>query len=209
LAGAARYTSAVQSDAIMILPITEPGNAAESTVFQRARSGDVIAFEQLLHVHERSVLRLAARLTGNLDDAKDISQEVFLKLHRELRRLRNDAQIAPWLYRVTINACFDSKRKAKRSRLTAIGADDQHWRSGEPTPEDAVSRQQDKQMLEAGMRSLSDRERAAIALRELQGLSTAEVAHVLGSTESTVRVQISNARVKLRKFFEKVRGRNV
>jgi RNA polymerase sigma-70 factor (ECF subfamily) len=199
----------VQSDAIMILPITEPGNAAESTVFQRARSGDVTAFEQLLHVHERSVLRLAARLTGNLDDAKDISQEVFLKLHRELRRLRNDAQIAPWLYRVTINACFDSKRKAKRSRLTAIGADDQHWRSGEPTPEDAVSRQQDKQMLEAGMRSLSDRERAAIALRELQGLSTAEVAHVLGSTESTVRVQIANARVKLRKFFEKVRGRNV
>ena len=194
----------MQSDAIMILPITAHGKAAESTVFQRARSGDVTAFEQLLHLHERCVLRLAARLTGNLDDAKDISQEVFLKLHRELRSLRDGTQIAPWLYRVPSTRASTSRRKAKRSRLTAISADAQHWRSGEPTPEDALSRQQDKQM-----RSLSDRERAAIALRELQGLSTAEVAHVLGSTESTVRVQISNARVKLRKFFEKVRGRNV
>ena len=95
LAGAARYTSAVQSDAIMILPITEPGNAAESTVFQRARAGDVTAFEQLLHVHERSVLRLAARLTGNLDDAKDISQEVFLKLHRELRSFATARRLRP------------------------------------------------------------------------------------------------------------------
>lgn len=206
MARAARYTSAVQSDAIMILPITEPGNAAESTVFQRARSGDVTAFEQLLHVHERPVLRLAARLTGNLDDAKDISQEVFLKLHRELKRLPNDAELAPWLYRVTVNACFDSKRKAKRSRLAAIGAGAGDWRSGEPTPEDTLRRQQDRQMLEAGMRRLTDRERAAIALRELEELSTLEVAHILGSTESTVRVQIANARVKLRKFFEKVRG---
>jgi RNA polymerase sigma-70 factor (ECF subfamily) len=209
LARAARYKSAVQSDAIMILPITEPGNAAEMNAFQRARTGDVSAFEQLLDSHQRSVLRLAARLTGNLDDAKDISQEVFLKLHRELKRLRSDAEVAPWLYRVTINACFDAKRKVKRSRLTAISDDAGTWRSSDPTPEDTVSRQQDRQMLEAGLQTLSDRERSAIALRELEGLSTAEVAHILGSTESTVRVQISNARVKLRKFFEKVRGRSV
>ena len=65
---------------------------------------------------------------------------------------------------------------------------------------------QDEDLLQTGMNTLSERERAAIALRELQGLSTAEVAQILGSTESTVRVQISAARIKLRKFFEKVRG---
>ena len=104
-------------------------------MFQRARSGNVTAFEQLLHVHERSVLRLAARLTGNLDDAKDISQEVFLKLHRELRSLRDGAQIAPWLYRVH-QPCL-TQAQSQTITLTAIRADAQHWRSGEPTPEDA------------------------------------------------------------------------
>lgn len=193
----------------MILSITEHGNAAEMDAFQRARSGDVTAFEQLLHIHERPVLRLAVRLTGNLGDAQDISQEVFLKLHHELKKLRDEAALGPWLYRVTVNACFDSKRKHKRSRLMPIGPDSAGWKSGTPTPEDAARHNQAKEMLEAGMQSLSERERAAIALRELQGLSTAEVAEILGSTESTVRVQICAARVKLRKFFEKVRGRNV
>jgi RNA polymerase sigma-70 factor (ECF subfamily) len=199
----------VQYDAIMILPITEHGNAIQMDAFQRARAGDVDAFEQLLRIHERSVLRLAVRLTGNLSDAQDISQEVFLKLHRDLKKFRDEAGLAPWLYRVTINACFDSKRKHKHLRLAPIGADAAGWQSGSPTPEVTAQHNQDKQMLEAGLQSLSEHERAAIALRELQGLSTAEVAQILGSTESTVRVQISAARLKLRKFFEKVRGRSV
>lgn len=190
----------------MTLPISEPRNVTELDTFQRARAGDVSAFEQLLRGHERIVLRLAMRLTGNLQDAQDVAQEVFLKLHRELKRFHDADSVAPWLYRVTVNASFDSRRRRKRSRLTSIGQDWNNWRSEQPTPEAMAQTRQEEDLLQAGMSTLSERERAAIALRELQGLSTAEVAQILGSTESTVRVQISAARIKLRKFFEKVRG---
>lgn len=176
----------------MILPVTEQGDAA-----------GLSSFEQLLLAHSRPVLRLAVRLTGNLHDAQDVSQDVFLKLYREWKRFGNEAEVLPWLYRVTINACFDTRRKAKRSRLTIISSD---LRSAAPTPEDTARNTEDAALLQAGLESLTDRERAAIALRELEGLSTAEVAQILGSAESTVRVQISAARVKLRRFFEKVRG---
>jgi RNA polymerase sigma-70 factor (ECF subfamily) len=196
----------VQYDAIMILPLTETNNAIERNALQRAQSGDVEAFEELLRAFERQVLRVAARLTGNLEDGKDVAQEVFLKLHRELNRFREERELGPWLYRVTINACFDAKRKRKRSPLTSIGPESSMWRSGGPTPEEATRALEDQKLLEQGMQALTDRERAAIALRELEGLSTSEVAGILGSNESTVRVQISAARLKLRAFFGKVRG---
>jgi RNA polymerase sigma-70 factor (ECF subfamily) len=89
----------VQYEAAMILPIS---------------SDD--AFEQLLRAHERQVLRLAVRLTGNLEDGQDVAQEVFLKLHREFRSLRSPEDVGRWLYRVTVNAAFDSRRKNKRAK---------------------------------------------------------------------------------------------
>ena len=184
----------------MILPI------APDTL-GRARTGDVAAFERLLRMHERQVLGLAVRLTGNLHDAQDVAQEVFIKLHRELRRFSDIAEIAPWLYRVTVNECFDVGRKAKRSRLQSIKSEWATWPSAGPTPEEQVENDQDRKLLADAMRVLTERERAVIALRELEGLSTAEVAETLGSAESTVRVQIANARLKLRKYFEGVRGK--
>lgn len=183
----------------MILPIPPD-------TLGRARTGDAAAFEDLLRMHERQVLRLAVRLTGRVEDSQDVAQEVFLKLHRELGKFGAMPEIAPWLYRVTVNACFDVQRKSKRSRVQSMGNDGATWRSGDPSPEQQAENEQRRKLLDAGMRNLSERERAAIALRELEGLTTAEVAEILGSSESTVRVQIANARVKLRKFLEGMRG---
>jgi RNA polymerase sigma-70 factor (ECF subfamily) len=189
----------VQHEATMILPIP-------LDTLHRAQAGDADAFEHLLRMHERPVLRTAVRITGSLADGQDIAQEVFLKLHREMRQFCDIGEIGPWLYRVTVNACLDLGRKAKRRPVASMGAKAARWRSVESTPEHSLELAERKAMLEAGLQTLSERERAAIVLRELEGLSTAEVAGALGSTESTVRVQIAAARLKLRKFFEDARG---
>lgn len=169
-----------------------------------ARTGDAAAFEQLLRTHERQVLRVAVRLTGNLHDGQDVAQEVFLKLHREFGRFDDADRIAPWLYRVTVNECFDLRRKAKRSREENAGLSWATWRSKDYSAEQQMLNEQE---LGLAMRQLTDRERAALTLRELEGLSTSEVAEILGSAESTVRVQIASARVKLRKCLVAMRGK--
>ena len=171
-------------------------------VLDRARSGDVAAFAQLIRLHERRVLGVAFRLTGNLADAQDAAQEVFMRLHRNLASIPGSDSVAPWLYRVTVNACFDMRRRSKSSAAIAIPAS---LAAREPSAEALAVRQQDHVRLNAALGELGERERAALILRDLEGLTTAEVAVALGSSESTVRVQIARARLKLRELLKDLR----
>jgi RNA polymerase sigma-70 factor, ECF subfamily len=159
------------------------------------------SFESALRTYERRVLGLALRLTGNLDDAQDAAQEVFLRLHRNFRALDADA-VAPWLHRVTVNVCADVLRRRKTRPAVSI---DRDHASTEPNPEAQAERERNRQLLGAALARLGEKERAALVLRDLQGLSTAEVAEALGSTEATVRVQISKARLKLREWLRGIR----
>src|ERR1019366_3954889 len=90
-----------------------PANNPEerSGLLAAARSGDLPAFERLMRQYERLVLVTALRLAGNLPDAQDVSQEVFLKLYRNLGKLDSEDAVAAWLYRVTVNACHDLRRR--------------------------------------------------------------------------------------------------
>ena len=84
-----------------------------SGVLAAARSGDLPAFERLMRQYERLVLVTALRLAGNLPDAQDVSQDVFLKLYRNLGKLTSEEAVASWLYRVTVNACHDLRRRRR------------------------------------------------------------------------------------------------
>ncbi|HEX3681235.1 MAG TPA: sigma-70 family RNA polymerase sigma factor [Bryobacteraceae bacterium] len=172
---------------------------------EQAKAGDASAFERIMVLHERMVLRTAQRLLMNAEDAKDAAQEVFLKLHKKLGRFREDKDLAPWLYRMTVNVCLDSKRRVRTGvpREQALEP-----RDGARGPEEAFRAAQERDLLQAALRQLSERERAAIVLRDLEGCSTAQAAAILGSSEGTVRSQISSARVKIRKFIaERLRRR--
>lgn len=162
---------------------------------------DLAAFDRLMRQHERLVLATALRLRGNLEDAQDVSQEVFLKLYRNLGKLETADNIPAWLYRVTVNVCHDANRKRKPTtpveEANLVAAAD---------PPDAEDR---RQALMLSLRRLSEKERAAVVLRDLEGLSTEEVAHILGSSEATVRSQISQARVKMREFLERYFRRRI
>jgi RNA polymerase sigma-70 factor (ECF subfamily) len=179
------------------IPIEGPDGG---TAIPDARVGDLAAFELLMRQHERLVLVTALRLVGNMADAQDISQEVFLRLYRNLGKVEASKNLAGWLYRVTVNACHDLHRKRPAAdpmeyaeHLAAAGAD----------PQQSATEAERRRVLEMSLRLLSEKERAALVLRDLQGLSTEEVAHVLGSSEATVRSQISKARVKVKDFVER------
>jgi RNA polymerase sigma-70 factor (ECF subfamily) len=156
------------------------------------------AFEAALARHERMVLGLAYRILGSSEEARDAAQEVFLRLHRNCARIPGD-EVGPWLYRVTMNVCFD----LRRARRPAVALEVIEMAGNEIGPDRAAEANQRRRMLLEEIDRLPERERAAVVLRELEGLDTAEVAGILGVTEVTVRSQISSARTKLKRALER------
>jgi len=154
--------------------------------------------------HERLVLVTAMRLTGSLEDARDVSQEVFLKLYRNLDKVDTAGAVSSWLYRVTVNACHDLRR---RQRPTTSVDDAAEPRDRSADPQEVLSEAERREVLRLSLRKLPEKERAALVLRDLEGLSTEEVARILGSSEATVRSQICKARVKVKGFVERYFGR--
>jgi RNA polymerase sigma-70 factor, ECF subfamily len=155
-----------------------------------SRDGD---FERIMGHHERMVVSTAYRLLGRMDDARDAAQEVFLRLFKHLDRIHGDPK--PWLYRVTVNVCNDHIRR----RVLVKSPDE---RLADPSPDASRARELDdrKRLLMEGLATLAARERAAVVLRDIEGLSTREVAAILEIEEVAVRSQISVARVKLAKY---------
>jgi RNA polymerase sigma-70 factor (ECF subfamily) len=174
----------------------QPGTPDELTrLLSEAKRGDVSAFEQIMLRHERQVLRTALHLLGRMEDAQDAAQEVFLRVYKHLRRFDERRDFAPWLYRIAVNVCRDIARK--RGREATL---DESARAVQSA--DSAQAEQ-RRMLMRALQELPAKERAALVLRDLEGLTTAEVATILGSSESTVRSQISTARVKIRKFIDR------
>jgi RNA polymerase sigma-70 factor (ECF subfamily) len=172
----------------------------------RTRPADLAAFEAVMRQYERLVLVTALRLLGNMEDAKDVSQEVFLRLYRNLGQVEAASSHQAWLYRVTVNACHDIGRKRNRS----VAFDDlPEPASPAADPQQCLTGAERQRVLQMSLRTLSTKERAALVLRDLEGLSTEEVARALGSSEATVRSQISKARVKMRDFVERYFRRRV
>jgi len=164
-----------------------------------AQAGDLAAFDLLMRQHQRLVLATALRLTGNMEDARDISQEVFLRLYKNLGKVKAADALPAWLYRVTVNACHDLRRRKPES-AEGNAAD---LVAGDIDAHTALTQAERRRVLEMSLRILPEKERAALVLRDLEGLSTEEVARVLGSSEATVRSQISKARAKIHDFVER------
>jgi len=167
----------------------------------RAKLGDLDAFDQIMRLHQKQVLMTALRLLGNMEDAQDAAQETFLRLYNSLNRLPDVLEMKSWLYRVTVNICNDVHRQRGRRKTEPLTGPEPV--SSHPDPEKAWSEVERGQLVEMALKTLPEKERAAVVLRDVQGLSTREVAEILGSSEVTVRSQISVARGKLKKFTDR------
>jgi RNA polymerase sigma-70 factor (ECF subfamily) len=162
--------------------------------FPRALSS---SFDEVVRQREAQVLRTAFRVLGNWADAEEVAQEVFLRLYRHGLGFPTEAAMGSWIYRVTVNLCVDRTRKVRPCQ------DVPDLRDPGATPEASAIREERKGQLMQALAKLPVKERAAVVLREIEGLSTAEVAEILGSREVTVRSQISNAFGRLRAILKR------
>ncbi len=199
-----------EAASIAVNPPAQDANTARreaaSTLVERAKS-DARAFDQLMRAHERQVLGVSWRLLGRLEDAQDAAQEVFLRLYRYLDRFDTDRPLSPWLYRVTVNVCRDlGRRRSVRQTLSLEDLEVSHPRAATdpgPDPGRAAALAEERRIAAQAIASLAEKERAALVLRDLEGLSSAEVAQILGSSEATVRSQICRARLKIKRFRDR------
>ena len=186
-----------------------PAETAMGELAARAAEGDPAAFEQLVARNERRVLTLAWRLVGRMDAAEDAAQEVFLRVFRYLHRFDARKPFAPWIMRITVNVCRDVARERGRypEGLDAVEprTGDAAARRAFESPHQALALGERRGMLWSALDRLPRKERAAIVLRDLEGLSTREVAAVLRSSPATVRSQISSARLKIAKTIRRMK----
>jgi RNA polymerase sigma-70 factor, ECF subfamily len=173
-------------------------------LLRRAKDGDRTAFAEILARHERMVLMTALRLLGRLDMAQDAAQETFLRLHKYLDGFDEVRALAPWLYRVVVNVCRDAQRRDRSFSLEALQGTGQ---LPEPAAridlEGDAMRQEERRLVAEALQSLPEKERAAVVLRDIEGLETEEVAEILGSSATTVRSQVCRGRLKLRAVLER------
>jgi RNA polymerase sigma-70 factor, ECF subfamily len=177
---------------------------------RQARTGDSLAFKQLVYHYQRQVLRTTHQLLGKMDLAQDAAQEVFLRLFRSLSRIRDEQEISPWLYRVTVNVCRGLWRKTQPASFLSFESlrEDNHWDppAGDASLEERMLAVERRRMAGEAIAQLPPREREALVLRDLEGLTTNEVARILQISEATVRVQISSARLKIRESLGRKLG---
>ena len=178
-------------------------------LIESALAGDVAAFEQIMIHSEKKVMRLTWRMLGNEADARDATQEVFLRVYKYLGRFNQDQDFFAWLYQITLNVCRSMSKKRQQYNAQFTSIDEGSNKDGfemldqRADTEEALIRAQRRELILRAMATLPHKERAAILLRDLEGFETDEVARILSSSSTTVRSQISSARKKIKSYCER------
>jgi RNA polymerase sigma-70 factor, ECF subfamily len=193
----------------MAVPAPE---SSDEALAARAAAGDGHAFEEIVARYEARVYRLACRLTSETD-APDVLQETFLQVYRHLPSFRGESQLGTWLYRIATNAALMLRRTRARRPAESLEAfmpqfDDHGVHAELPAQLHVASRADellDRRVLaekaRAGVARLPDLYRDAFVLRDLEEMSTADVAQVLGIEPATVRQRVHRARLMLRGYL--------
>jgi RNA polymerase sigma-70 factor (ECF subfamily) len=187
------------------------GATGEVALLERCRRGDHEAFARLVDLNEGMVFNLAVRLLGDPEEARDLSQEVFLQVYRSLGGFRGTSSLRTWIYRIVLNQCRNRRRFWKRRRRDrALPIEDlkpaeemelSAASTGSAGPLEALEQAERSRKLEAALLGLSFEHRAILLLREVEELSCAEIAGTLGLAEGTVKSRLSRAREALRRVL--------
>jgi RNA polymerase sigma-70 factor (ECF subfamily) len=182
--------------------------AAERGLVELCRKGDAEAFARLVSLHESMVYNLAARLLGDQEEARDLSQEVFLQVYRTLGRFEGRSALRTWIYRIVVNQCRNRHRwwrRRRREQSRPIEAltqkDEARLAEAAPveSPFDSLRRRERQAAVQAALLKVSFEHRAVLLLREVEGLSCEEIAATLAVPEGTVKSRLSRAREALRR----------
>ncbi|RPH31239.1 RNA polymerase sigma factor [bacterium] len=173
----------------------------------RAQQGDVLAFEQLVFRHDRKVLSLAAQYVSSADDAKDIYQEVFIRVYRGLKKFQFRSEFSTWLHRVTVNVCLTHRsRQKQRAHYVSLHEDpdseDPHGVLQLQAENSLTDQQAQDSEISAHVQSaldrLSPKQRMVFTLRHFEGHKLKEIAGMMDCTEGTVKRYLFSATRKMR-----------
>ena len=196
---------------------TDAGTAADPgwEVLARVAAGDVEAFSRLVEAHQQRLLRLCERLLGDLEEARDAVQEVFLKAFRKAGDFRPQGQVYTWLYRIAVNHCLNRLRRRRIVRFTRLGGGAEPTASkpskppddselpeldpadAAPSPEEALAARRRWAATRRAIAKLPDNQRAVLVLVRFEGLSYREAALALGISEGAVESRLFRAMRRL------------
>ena len=196
----------VQAAAVLATSMaTQPD---EATLIRAAQRGDADAFESLVRSYDQNVLRIAMNLLRSPEDARDVYQEAFLRVYRNLASFRFDCSFHTWLYRIVTNICLDClrKRKVRREESNVVETPEGPMDRMENFAEDGPGSDPERHAwntqlhdkIDRALTELSPRERMVFELRHYEGLKLQTVASILNTTENTVKTMLFRATQKLR-----------
>lgn len=178
-------------------------------LIQRAKNGDSEAFGELIASHERLVYNIALRTVKNPEDARDISQEAFIKAYKNIKKFDEKSAFSTWIYKITVNTAIDEMRKRKGKETVSAdleldlgeGSVAMQLIDGDGTPEEEAMRQETRRDILSAINMLSEEHRRVVALRDLNGLSYSDIAEITDSTMGTVKSRLARARAQLRNIL--------
>src|SRR5271168_3992687 len=178
--------------------------ARDRELVRAAQADDKEAFEELVRRHQHRVMAVAAGLLRRREDAEEIAQQVFLKAYFSLKRFDQRAAFSTWLYKITVNECWDLLRKKKVRPLlyeSDLSEEQAHQvlaseQKGSTTPD--ISQQLgDRQRVENLLQGLEERDRLMLVLKEVEGFSIEEIAETMELNANTVKVRLFRARQRI------------
>ena len=172
-------------------------------IIERAKKGDESAFQQIVDKYKTQVASIAYKMVGDYEDAKDISQIVFVKTYQNLVSFDTTKKLSTWLYRITINASIDFIRKHKKHKHELLDNIFGELKEKKQDVEKIYQRSLIKWAINDSMEALNPRQKAVFVLRDLEGLDIKEVAQITGMPQATVRWYLHRARSKLRSELTK------
>lgn len=173
----------------------------DKSIVSRCLTGNGKAFEMVVNKYQAPLLRFTWSILGDKDDAKDVTQDAFVRSYYHLQSYDTNKSFKTWLYAIAYNRCMDKIReKQSRTRFIKKIKKENHITQSRENPE---KRLEDSQQYALLLKRLNERERTAISLKWKEGYLSREIAEIMGCKESTVRVYILNAKRKLRRFLER------
>ncbi len=167
-------------------------------ILRQAACGDISAFEEIYKKTSGMVFTVAYRVTNNREAAAEVTQDVFMKVHRSLGSFMFRSSFKTWLYRVTVNTALNAVQKARIERDKTVGLDGVEFELGiRPGQRDKVARDDAAVSLDSFLARLNEKQRACVILREIEGLSYKEIARAIDTNINTVRSILKRAREAL------------
>lgn len=177
----------------------------EALLVEEARRGSQHAFGELVQRYERRVVRVIKQFIHNVDLAEDLAQETFLKAWRKLSTFDPSRRFGPWLFRIAVNLTLDHLRRRKRRGWWSLFSESRAERPPDPATADPRQELDLRQEVQAVLEKIPESYRLVLVLRELENLSTSEIAAILGRAEGTIRWRLVEARNRFQQLWVKRR----